>query len=275
MQRNFYNGEDYQKFSFPQTQRGLSLTSLAKPKDNEELLDVGCGDGRNTWHLFYQNTNIKSIVGIDISEEQIKLAKELSKPNLPKNDEWKKKTSFICGDFLDEKLLKDKNFDLIFSNTAVHWIGPEAYKRMFNLLKENGRICVEQCAKDDLEELHEVCREVIKEMGLFLKFKDWKLENHGYWLPTKEEMIKVLEDANFKDIKVEMYQLTYPKDFTEIGIYEAFLVSSLHRYFDVIKDENLCNEFKARVRLKFYENTPPAHANRLRLTAFKEKYCEN
>lgn len=271
--QNFYDAYDYKKSSTPQTQRGLDLLSWANPKDNEEILDVGCGDGRTTWHLFYANTNVKSITGIDISEDQIKAAKEFSRPNLPKNDEWKEKVHFVCGNFLDRNQLKDQEYDLIFSNTAVHWMGPDAYQRMFELLKENGRICVEQCGYDDLEALHDVCHKVINDMGLDYKFKGYEEEMRysGCWFPTIDELKKLLTGIGFKSFKAQMKPLYFDKDFSEDGIYEAFIASCLYKYYDIINDEHESNEFKAKVRFEFYENTPPAHAKRITLKASKQE----
>lgn len=268
--QNYFDAYDYKRSSDPQTQRGLTLLSLANPQDGDEILDVGCGDGRTTWHLFYANTNVKSITGIDISDDQIKAAKKLSKPNLPHNNEWLEKTNFICGDFLDEDQLKNQNFDLIFSNTAIHWIGSEAYQKIYSLLKEDGRICIEQCAFGDLQELHDVCNLVITEMDyISFKFKDWKLEDHGYWLPKEDELISVLEKAGFKNIDVKLFKLTYPEDYSEYGIYEAFLASSLHKYYDVIQDDLLCRDFTGRVRSKFLQGKTPANVRRWTISATK------
>ena len=97
-----------------QTVRGLALIDAARPKDGEKVCDVGCGDGRTTWSLFCSNKNIKSLLGIDISKDQINATKKLFRNNLSGNKEQSEKVNFICGDFLNKSLLENEKFGLIW-----------------------------------------------------------------------------------------------------------------------------------------------------------------
>ena len=262
-----YNATDYRKHSAPQTQRGLALVELAQVEDGDEVLDVGCGDGRTTLNLFNSNRKLERIVGVDLSADQIKAAKLLSKK--PENAEFAEKSEFLSENFLTDNTLTDESFTLAFSNTAIHWMGSVAYRKIFKLLKHGGRMCVEQCAKGDLQELHDACLDVVDEMGFSSQFDGWRIEEKGYWTPTEDEMIALLENIGFSEVNVSLDAFEFPSDFSDEGIYEAFLASSLHNYYDVISDEHRCREFKERVRKEFQQSKPTANAKRIRVTATK------
>lgn len=262
-----YNAEDYVKHSAPQIERGKHLIALANLQDNDVVVDVGCGDGRTTLALFDTNPNVKSITGYDISSSQVHKANQLASEE--GNEAFRRAVIFECLDFSQADHIDTPHFTLAFSNVVIHWIGPQAYKRMFDLLVPGGRICVEQCGYDDLQELHDVCSKVTTDMGMGELFKDWRIQDHGYYIPKQEELHRTLTDIGYENINIQHEAFDYPQDHSPEGIFEAFLVSSLHRYYDVIKDEGLCVQFKEQVRERFKTEGTPAHAHRLIVTATK------
>ena len=82
-------------------------------------------------------------------------------------------------------------------------------------------------------------------------------------------MLTLLKDVGFSDIDVVLDEFEFSVDLSDEGIYEAFLASSLHNYYDVISDERLCLEFKERIRKEFQQSKPPANAKRIRVLATK------
>lgn len=94
-------------------------------------LDIGCGNGRNTFYLAEQGFDA---LGIDISKESIAWAKEMSQ-------------STVQHPCFEEKSLFDfeaelKSFDLILDSGCFHHIKPhrreEYLTKIQTLLKDNG-----------------------------------------------------------------------------------------------------------------------------------------
>ena len=95
----------------------------------KDVLDIACGTG--TLFPFYWERNVKSVTGIDISPEMVKIAKS----KFPE-------TKIICGDA--EEYHFDKKFDVIMIyNAFPHFPNPEKLiKNLLGHLKENGRFTI-------------------------------------------------------------------------------------------------------------------------------------
>ena len=95
------------------------------------ILDVGCGTGKSTIPFAKINSEI---VGIDISEKMLKVARKLSIKH--KNISYKK-ISF-------EKFTSPQNsFDLILMGTSIHWLDAKiVFKKSSKLLKKGGYIAL-------------------------------------------------------------------------------------------------------------------------------------
>ena len=104
-------------------------------EEDDHVLDFGCGNGTL---LFYANLKGASkLVGIDISEKGIELAKKRAS-HMPGD------YSFICGDVKELEHYKDNSFDsVILSNIIDNLTEDDMYKvieRIYYLLKKNGRL---------------------------------------------------------------------------------------------------------------------------------------
>ena len=96
---------------------------------HKDILDIACGTG--TLFPFYFKRKVKSVTGIDISPEMVKIAKS----KFPE-------TEIICGDA--EEYDFDKNFDIIMIyNAFPHFPNPEMLiKNLSQYLKGNGRFTI-------------------------------------------------------------------------------------------------------------------------------------
>lgn len=261
-----YDANEYAAHSTPQTSRGIELAQRAKLKDGDVVLDIGCGDGRTTLALFKTNEKVESIYGNDISESQIEKANELA--GVPENRPFRSIASFECCDFMDYEATDSQGYSLAFSNSAIHWIGPEAYRHIFDLLVPGGRLCVDQAAKDEYQDLHDACRSLISEMGLDQLFGDWDVHDNDYYTPSAEVMRGLLSSIGYSNIEVELDVINYEGK-ARLDLYEAFIVASLHPYFRIIKNESTCEQFKNNLRKKLIRERTPAISRRLVILASK------
>lgn len=106
------------------------MRGLLPDLTGKKVLMVGCGTGEEA--LMLQEFGAAEIVGIDLSEESIRLAKE-SYPEF----------EFVSGD-MHKLPFEDASFDFIYSSLAVHYSAtPEdVYREMYRVLKDGGRMLV-------------------------------------------------------------------------------------------------------------------------------------
>ncbi len=129
------NAKHYRKNSKLQQSLALGLVRNYKFKDFENILDIGCGDGRITADIADQIPNGK-ITGIDPSINMIELAKK----TFPKSE-------FPNLDFLLKKaedLIQYNRYDTIVSFSCLHWVR-EPEKAIYHIchsLKPNGNILI-------------------------------------------------------------------------------------------------------------------------------------
>jgi len=155
------HGEKYVKMKEKdQNRKYLSkiiLSMLGKVK-NKKILDVGCGGGEECEMLARKGANM---IGIDISEKMISLAKEKCKGL---------KTKFFIGD-MEKTKFKGKNFDIIIAFFSVMYKKnlKSLFREFKRILKEKGEILI-------------VVPHPIREMmkftkNYFYKGKYWKILN--------------------------------------------------------------------------------------------------
>jgi trans-aconitate methyltransferase len=125
-----WQGAAYHKNSEPQKMWFESFAGELPLKGHEDVLDIGCGDGKLTLEIAGK-LKTGSILGIDISNSMIEFAKTSYK---------QKNLSFAVGDA--RKFNLNKKFDLILSFTALHWVKEyeQIIQRAKEHLKPNGRI---------------------------------------------------------------------------------------------------------------------------------------
>ena len=92
------------------------------------MLDLGCGYG---WHSIYAMENgASSVVGIDISQNMLKVAKEKTHFS---------EVEYICG-AIEDMDFKEESFDIVLSSLAFHYIKDykELIEKINKVLKPNG-----------------------------------------------------------------------------------------------------------------------------------------
>jgi len=148
-------------------------------------LDFGCGIGG--WSAFLQKTFGFEVIGVDISKEAIKRAKEMY------SDE---NTYFLVAD-CQHLPFREEAFDIIFSSDVLGHIPnvPKALEEMFMVLKKNGIVSMYSEASFDSDFFS---RSLIKKLG----FDPWARDitfRHVSLYPLYK-LINMINEVGFKAI---------------------------------------------------------------------------
>lgn len=162
----------------------------------ENLLEIGCGRGfyiKNMSELFPDN----EIVGIDLKDDYLKIAKESIK---------NKKVKLLKAD-ATKLPFADKSFDKIIASEILEHIDNEvlAIKEMRRVLKDKGTIVITVPNKNfpfNWDPINWILQKLFK---THLPANIWWLS--GIWaghvrLYSKEELVKKLETEKFKVEKI-------------------------------------------------------------------------
>lgn len=126
--RNLFTATDKEVFSHVLKMGGVQ---------NKDILDFGCGNG--IYSLKFIEMGAKSVVGIDTSEDMINLTQTI------KN----KKVSFIQSEE-NTIPIKNKKFDIIFSNFVFHHIKKLdlSLKEIFRVMKKEATLIATMSSYD-------------------------------------------------------------------------------------------------------------------------------
>lgn len=108
-------------------EKELKLLGNLKGK---QVLEIGCGGAQCGIAMAKQGAKV---TGIDISNEQLKFAKNLAEKN-------KVKITFHQGDIVNLKKIKSNSQDLVFTAWALHYVGnlEKCFKEVYRVLKKGG-----------------------------------------------------------------------------------------------------------------------------------------
>lgn len=154
---------------------GMPVVELLEPQPGERILDLGCGDGALTAKLVDMGC---SVVGVDSSAEQIEAARELG----------------LDAHVMDGHALTfDGEFDAVFSNAALHWMGhpDEVIAGVRRALRPGGRFVAECGGHGCVDTIVKALTEALKRRGL------WEDRINPWYFPTDAEYRERLEAQGF------------------------------------------------------------------------------
>ncbi len=199
-----WNARDYAGHSGAQQQWARELIAKLCLTGAESLLDVGCGDGKVSAEIADCLQNGR-LVGIDSSEEMIQLARQTFPgehyPNL----------LFYTMDA--QKLVFEQEFDIVFSNAALHWIRDHrpVIKGIHRSLKPGGRALVQMGGRGNAAVVIEAVDSVI-EKGEWKQYFESFSFPYGFYSP--EEYGPWLLEAGFAVKNLELK----PKNMIHAGV---------------------------------------------------------
>ncbi|MEI8126113.1 MAG: methyltransferase domain-containing protein [Parachlamydiaceae bacterium] len=132
---DYWKAEEYYQNSSSQKNAAADLMKYVPIKENDKILDVGCGDGKITAEI---SARVKNglVFGVDVSSAMIEFAKEtFSQKNFPN-------LYFFLKDA--QKLDFENEFDIVFSFTTLQWVqNHDAFlEGAYNGLKSSGILAV-------------------------------------------------------------------------------------------------------------------------------------
>jgi SAM-dependent methyltransferase len=154
---------------------GAPVLDLLAPQPGERILDLGCGDGVLTQKLVDAGAEV---VGVDADPQMVAAA-------------WEKGLDARLGDA--RQLAFDGEFDAVFSNAALHWVGAPAQVTagVVRALKPGGRYVGEFGGHGNIAAIRVAVRAV-------LKAHNYRVDpDETSYYPTAESFRNILESAGF------------------------------------------------------------------------------
>ena len=198
-----WNAADYAANSTVQQSWARELIARLKLRGDEQLLDVGCGDGKITAEIARALPR-GSATGTDASPEMIAFAAKTFPPRKNPNLEFH---------VMDARQIQfARQFDLVFSNAALHWVDDhQAFLRgAATVLKPGGRLIVSCGGKGNA---HDVFLALRPEMRSQKWREFFRKMPAPYYFYSPEDYEKWLLKAGFEIQKVQFA----PKDATYPG----------------------------------------------------------
>lgn len=198
--RNEWDGNYYKKHSVNQYQSALKILEQIHFKGDEQILDVGCGNGKTTAEIAKKIPN-GSVVGIDNSLSMIEQAKKDFGGTL--------NLTFECIDAME--IAFKNQFDYVFSFSTFHWITDQqkAFNNIYQALKPGGTMII-RCGCDEDSPMKRAIVEVSNQAPWKEHFVKHPEKYNGASITDYKEMIKI---AGFKNAKVELLYKVRPIEF--------------------------------------------------------------
>lgn len=198
-----WNSDDYAVHSGAQYQWAQEIVEKIGLAGSESVLDIGCGDGKVT-ALIGSFLPDGHVTGIDSSAGMIAKSRETyPQSRYPQ-------LSFIHMDAMD--LHFSEQFDLAFSNAALHWVSDHSrvLSGVFQSLKGGGRLFFQMGGMGNARDIMDIADAMIHS-------HPWKQYFKGFVPPytflSAEEYRLLLERAGFTRIRAELI----PKDMAQDG----------------------------------------------------------
>ena len=170
--------------------QGVAWVDALGPLDGLDVLDLGCGDGVLSRRLVERGA---TVVGVDASPELIAAAKDKGLD-----------ARVVDG----RELAFDREFDLVFSHAALHWMKPPqpVLRGVRHALRPGGRFVADMGGAGNVAFEAAALEAALDRRGL-----DGKAANPWYF-PTPNMYRQFLDEAGFIVDAIESFERPTPID---------------------------------------------------------------
>jgi trans-aconitate 2-methyltransferase len=203
MNKYNWNASDYEQHSAAQQTWARELIEKLALTGAEDVLDLGCGDGKVSAELAAAVSE-GSVLGVDNATSMI----ELATTRYPRNQ-----YPNLAFQIMDASQLSfDANFDVAFSNAALHWVKDHrpVVAGLYQSLKPGGRMLLQMGGKGNAGYILSVLSEIQREPEWQGYFDDFEFP-YGFY--DTDEYTSLLQDAGFRIQRVALI----PKDMQHAG----------------------------------------------------------
>ena len=229
--------QQYKEKSLVQQKAAIKLLDLLEIKENDNVIDVGCGPGHIT-NIIKEITRGR-IIGVDISEGMIRQAR----------------TSYPDMEFRQiaaEDLNYNNEFDIVFCNSTLPWFTDptKAIRSIFNSLKKSGRMGIACPGTSNWAPCFDsLVSKVVENENIKHIFSHWR--DPWFFLPTKNDYKSFFEEQGFSTISIEIeYEQTYYSTEDVFNIYLSSIANgyAIKKYYDIDIDDDYINKFNNLIR---------------------------
>ena len=251
-----WNAEDYARHSSGQESWALELLASIELADTDEVLDVGCGDGRTTAAIAARVPHGR-VVGVDSSIDMVRHASSAfagsAQPNL----------SFELADAA--ALPFEDAFSVVFSNAALHWVrdhGP-VIAGIARTLRTGGRFVAQMGGAGNVAT-------VIASFEIVMHRPRWARDfehfESSYGFHRAEDYARWLRAAGFEVLEARLI----PKDMVhpDRAAFAGWLRSAWHPYTSKV-DTAARPEFIEEVGADFLDMHPPDADGRVHVPSMR------
>jgi trans-aconitate 2-methyltransferase len=182
---------EYEKTSVVQRAAAEALLALVPFRGTEDVLDVGCAEGRMTAVL--RGMTRGRVVGADVSEGMIARARQRTTTGM----------EFCCTTC--EGMTFRGEFDLVFCNSSFQWFRDpaQAALRMYQALRGDGRVVMQAPATRNyspvfLRAMDDVTADAVAGPVFRTFTPPW------FFKDTAEEYARLFQSAGFADVRAEL-----------------------------------------------------------------------
>lgn len=207
-----------------------------------KVLDLGCGAGRDVYALSAMVGESGHVVGLDMTDEQLAVAREYQDYHADVFGYAKSNVEFIQGDIdrLEDLPFADGYFDLIVSNCVINLVQDKqsVLKQAHRLLKHGGEMYFSDVYCD-----RRIPQELVEDEVLYGECLSGAL----YW----RDFLEYSKQAGFTDPRlVKDRVLTIENSKLEQKIGHMNFYSATYRLFKIDGLESACEDYGQAVRYK-------------------------
>ena len=257
-----WNPADYEKSSSAQFKWAMDLVSKLELRGDENVIDIGCGDGKITAAIADRVPRGK-VLGIDLSGDMVEFACNKYQQHDYQNLSFQQKDA--------TQLAYQDEFDVVVSFACLHWVKDHipVLEGIRRSLKTPGRILLQFGGKRNAGEILDITEDLIRTDEWSTYFQGFNFPYHFY---GAEEYQDWLKQVGLKAKRVELV----PKDMVHLGKsgLEGIIRNTWLPYIERIPDE-LRAKFIGKIADRYIESHPlqegMVHVKMVRLEVEAEK----